>query len=429
NKMDGTFSIPFSVGDDLGVNYAESAIADFDGDGNLDYIVSTNENPARFYHYTMGCCGTFLGYLDDDPKAAYYLSRDRPLLAPDYGLGLIAADLDNDGDMDFLENINYDFGGGKLWIAKGNAHLNDGSGNFTKVSDAFDFHMISTGWTLGMSSTIVDINGDGYPDMLASEQSRGVAVSSKVYLLKGLGNGKFELVDANEDGVFDKTDDYVFQTDHHPATHITLGDFNNDGKVDALVGQDDDGDPGAAFLFLGHGDGTFDQTGIEAFDVCKDIESGTDQPCAGKFQAYDADSDGILDILSAYKLKEIYDPDENSRFVFLKGKGDGTFDDDNPLPVRLAGCDSSIGEPCIIHMTGFQVPVTFPVHLKIHGDFTGDRCIDRDDLEMILNHIRRVRHPLLRDANFDLNDDGDVNIADVRYLVTRFTNYRGAPCP
>ncbi|MCP4117750.1 MAG: S8 family serine peptidase, partial [Desulfobacteraceae bacterium] len=47
NKMDGTFSIPFSVGDDLGVNYAESAIADFDGDGNLDYIVSTNENPAR----------------------------------------------------------------------------------------------------------------------------------------------------------------------------------------------------------------------------------------------------------------------------------------------------------------------------------------------------------------------------------------------
>ncbi|MBI9092494.1 MAG: S8 family serine peptidase [Desulfobacterium sp.] len=285
NKKDGTFSNPFLVGDDLGVNYGESAIADFNGDGNPDHIVSTDENPARLYLHSMGCCGTLLGSLDEDPKADYYLSRNSPLLAPDYGLGLIAADLDNDGEMDFLENINYDFGSGKFWIAKGNAYLNDGSGNFTKISNAFDFHMISTGWILGMSSTIVDINGDGYPDMLASEQRSGLAVSSKVYLLKGLGNGRFEVVDANGDGVFDKTDDYVFQTDHHPATHITLGDFNNDGKVDALVGQDDDGDPGAAFLFLGHGKGLFAQTGIEAFDVCKDIESGTDQPCAGKFQA------------------------------------------------------------------------------------------------------------------------------------------------
>jgi len=243
NRRDGTFAPQISVGDDLGINYGEFTIADFTGNGVLDFVACTNENPARLYLFTRrghtAFQQTFLATLDSDPKAAYFLDPLRgndPLRAPDYGYGLIAGDLDNDGDMDFLENINQDFGSNKYWIAKGNAYLNDGTGDFTKVANAFDFsnpNCIYTGWTLGTSTTVVDVDGDGYPDLLASEQSSGAALSSKVYLLKGNGDGTFQ------------QPVHVFTTDCHPATHMTLGDFNNDGKVDAIVGQDDDGDPGA----------------------------------------------------------------------------------------------------------------------------------------------------------------------------------------
>lgn len=327
---DGAFNPPvfidafFEGYEEPEVIYGEFVIADFTGDGALDFIASKNENPATLYLFTRvaptptSFQKTYLTTLDFDPKAAYYLDPlggNNPLLAPDYGLGLIAADLDNDGDMDFLENINHDFGSHTYWIAKGNAYLNNGDGKFTRIANAFDFSSISTGWTLGMSSTMVDVNGDNYPDMLASEQSSGDTVSSGVYLLKGKGDGSFQ------------SPVLVFTTKGNPATYMTLGDFNNDGKVDAIVGQDDDGDPGAAFLFLGNGDGTFAQTGIEAYDTRPDIESGSDQPGHGKFQAYDVDGDGILDIISAAALfGPVADNPGDTELFFFHGQGDGRFD-------------------------------------------------------------------------------------------------------
>jgi len=344
SNLDGTFEPPVLIGDDVGSNYGEFAIADFTGDGQLDFIASTNENPADLYLFTRtgptSFEQTFLFELDEDPKAA-----------PDYGYGLIAADLNNDGHMDFLENINHDFGGNKYWIAKGNAHLNDGSANFTRVADAFDFsgwHNIYTGWTLGISSTVVDVNGDDYPDMLASGQSSGAAVSSKVYLLKGNGDGTFQ------------QPVHVFTTAHHPATHMTLGDFNNDGKVDAIVGQDDDGDPGAAFLFLGCGDGTFEQTGVEAFDTREDIEWGSDRPGHGRFQAYDADHDGILDIISAAGLcGPVASQPLDAKLLVFHGRGNGTFDD----PQVIA--------PNILTATAFQVPLTSILLSNVNNELTG----------------------------------------------------------
>jgi len=402
---DGTFAFPVSVGDDLGVNYGEFAIADFTGDGQLDFIASTNENPARLYLFTrtgpISFQQDFLTALDSDPKAAYYLNGGNdPLRAPDYGNGLTAADLNNDGHMDFLENINHDFGDNKYWIAKGNAHINDGSGSFTRVSDAFDFSAsdnIYTGWTLGMSNTIVDVDGDCYPDMLASEQSSGGTVSSKMYLLKGNGNGTFQ------------APVHVFTTNQHPATHMTLGDFNNDGKVDAIIGQDDDGDPGAAFLFLGHGDGTFEQTGIEAFDALENIETGSDQPGHGRFQAYDADSDGVLDIIAAPGHHAPNADELDAELLFFHGRGDGTFD------------DAQLIDSNILTTTAFVTPLTFPLDVKVRGDLDCDRDVDYDDYLI----FRTAYGSCSGDDNFlvaaDFDGDGCVTINDYRILRTLIT--------
>ncbi len=332
SRGDGTFDPPVPVGNDLGMNYGEFAIADFSGGGSLDFIASTDENPAKLYLFIRtgptSFTQTFLTTLDVDPK-------DPP--APDYGMGLIAADLNNDGNMDFLENINVPFEMSygpipyRYWIAKGNAYLNNGSGNFSKLPNAFDFSSIFTGWVPNMSSTVADVNGDDYPDMLASEQSSGSSVSSKVYLLKGNGDGSFQ------------SPVHVFTTNRHPASFMTLGDFNNDGNVDAIIGQDDNGDPGAAFLFAGHGDGTFDQTGIEAYDTRPDIESGSDRRGHGRFQAYDADCDDTLDIISASALSG--PGPGNADLLFFRGQGDGTFD------------DSQVITPNILTPTAFVAPV------------------------------------------------------------------------
>lgn len=389
---DGSFESPVSIGVDLGVNYGELSIADFTDDGLQDFIAATDENPARLYLFTRTGFSAFqqgfLTTLDVDPKST-----------PDYGLGLTAVDLDNDGDMDFLENINHHFGDIKYWIAKGNAHLNDGSGNFSKVADAFDFTSIYTGWTLGMSSTLADVDGDGYPDMLASEQSRGSAVNSKVYLLKGNGDGTFQ------------SPVHVFTTANHPATHMSLGDFNNDGKVDALVGQDDDGDPGAAFLFKGHGDGTFDQIGFEAFDARDDIESGSDRPGHGKFQAYDADYDGVLDIISAAGL---YGPVINNpldaELLFFRGRGDGTFE------------DRQIVDPNILTPIAFTTPLTSPLAIEVRGDLSGDRVIDSNDYQLFRSTLGKCEGEMSYVSDADYDGDSCITYADYRIWYGYYRN-------
>lgn len=59
------------------------------------------------------------------------------------------------------------------------------------------------------------------------------------------------------------------------------------------------------------------------------------------------------------------------------------------------------------------------------GDLNGDGCVDRTDYYIIVADIRGAEP---HNPAFDLNGDGVVNIADARYLVTLFTNSRGAPC-
>ena len=60
------------------------------------------------------------------------------------------------------------------------------------------------------------------------------------------------------------------------------------------------------------------------------------------------------------------------------------------------------------------------------GDLNSDNCTDRADLLILLTDVRNGPP---NDPAHDLNEDGNVNIGDVRYLVTLFSNRGGAPCP
>lgn len=60
------------------------------------------------------------------------------------------------------------------------------------------------------------------------------------------------------------------------------------------------------------------------------------------------------------------------------------------------------------------------------GDLDGNGCVDRTDLNIMLDYLRG---PDPHNPFYDFNNDGVVNIADARTLVTFFTNDRGEPCP
>lgn len=94
--------------------------------------------------------------------------------------------------------------------------------------------------------------------------------------------------------------------------------------------------------------------------------------------------------------------------------GDGIPDDqdncpDTPNPDQADSNANGIGDACE----------------AMPGDLNGDGCVDRSDYYIIVGDIRDGEP---NDPAYDLNGDGTVNIADARYLVTLFTNPRGAAC-
>ena len=77
-----------------------------------------------------------------------------------------------------------------------------------------------------------------------------------------------------------------------------------------------------------------------------------------------------------------------------------------------------------------QSPVLFDLKIQAPGtcptlDLNGDGCISRADLDLELAAIRAGS----QDPRYDCNCDGRVDIADSRYLATKFTRAGGAPCP
>ena len=417
-NIDGSIGPAIKVGTNLGVNYGDFAVADFDLDGDTDFVAATNEtSPRIFYFWRTGYdafvqrerdpkLGILVATLDPDPKASFFLDPaggDNPLLAPDYGLGLIAAEFSEGSPPGFIETTNgvFDPGGSNgYWLATGNSHINQFfGGHFNRVDDTFDSGGIFTGWALGISSRALDVDGDRLVDLLVSEQSSGAAVDSQVFLMRGQPDYRFAAPQP------------VFTTDGHPATYMTLGDFNNDGRVDALAGQDDDGDPGAVFLFLGRGDGTFASTEAEAFDTRPDLESGSDQPGGGSFQAYDADNDGILDILSAAALAGPGPgASEDATLLYYRGQGDGTFE----APVTVL--------PTIVTRTAFAAPTTLPNMVRVidrGGDLDNDGDVDVDDVRFVL--AARNRPAVSSNDPWDLDASGRVTVLDARMLALMCT--------
>ena len=142
------------------------------------------------------------------------------------GMGVDAADYDNDGKMDlFVANIDRE---------RFSLYHNDGNETYTDVAPKTGIGLATaelSGWGLKFFDYDNDSNLDlilsnGHPDDMVGEYSPNVTWKEPLLLFHGDGKGDFENVSGQAGPEFAM---------HWGARGLALGDFNNDGGVDVLI--------------------------------------------------------------------------------------------------------------------------------------------------------------------------------------------------
>jgi len=316
---------------DAGGLYSHSvAVADVNGDGKPDLLVSNFESSNTAVLLGNGD-GTFL--------PAMTLS----------GAGAVAVtDVNGDGKLDLLLAS-----GGNVAVLLGN-----GDGTF-QAAVTYDSGGQGEGERL---IVVADVNGDGNPDLVVSHESLGAPQEDLIGVLLGKGDGTFQTAvsygsggwrawglaaaDVNADGKLDLVTanfcspsgcvgnglvgvllgngDGTFRTavTYDPggilSTSIAVGDVNGDNKPDLLVANgcgNSDCNSGTITVLLGNGDGTFQPTTAYG--------SGGYGPVS--VAVADVNGDGKPDLMLVNECNGTQSGCPGSEVGLLLGNGDGTF--------------------------------------------------------------------------------------------------------
>ncbi len=215
----------------------------------------------------------------------------------------VTADVNNDGMPDIV-NVQID---GTLSVL-----LNPGKGNLSSLAvSSVNTSAVSPNAQI-VNATTADLNGDGYPDVLATDAGDNCI---DVYLNNG--NGTFANAvqyTVNFTGGYDL-----------PALYggsILVGDVNGDGALDMVVLAADTYYPDFSssfieqFTFLGKGDGTFAAPLPEQTATF----GGALNLIAGQMQLADVNKDGKLDLVF---LSGAFDNSYNEAVFLTVAPGDG----------------------------------------------------------------------------------------------------------
>ena len=224
---DNQFAAPVNAAIwDEGYYAMDLAVADFDGDGNMDFVMS--------YAYSTNS-GLYLG------NGAFGFTYSALAgTAPDYSAGVDAADFNNDGLADFVVAPNSDE---QIFV-----NINNGDRTFTTLP--FDTHDGNAVYGIAAA----DFNNDGNAD---------IATAYHDYLIIYTGNG---------DGTFQWSASHEFDLNYSPIDNY---DFDGDGNQDLVAANFSSTNDGVA-VFLGQGDGsfTYDDTYLGGTGVYLEALSG-----------------------------------------------------------------------------------------------------------------------------------------------------------
>jgi hypothetical protein len=271
------------------------ALADFNGDGNLDAFVANEVQP------TGSDNRVYFG----DGHGQFVDSGQR--LAGSYAVAQpVVFDIDGNGIRDIIV-------GRTVW-------LNDGSGRFVPDTSRF----VDADGAAFAQCKLADLNGDGRIDLFAITMTANMATTARVYLNDGTGHFR----DAG----------------HTPlpsiAAAVALGDVNGDGSIDAVVSgwRNAGGDPCPNRVLLNDGAGRLTDTGQQ-------LDEGTRH--SHSLALGDFDQDGDLDLVLVTQgspAARLYLNDGSGRFTAgrLLGTSDvekvvvADFNGDGNLDVFLA---------------------------------------------------------------------------------------------
>lgn len=285
NQGGGRFVLPPNGGLAAGANPLDLDVADFDGDGNVDYLVTNfDSNADSSVAGAGGAVTVFLG----DGAGGFEQASGSPFQVGFSPEQAVIADFDGDGNPDVAtSNEESD----NISIL-----LGDGTGSFAPAPES---PVAAIRETSGIATG--DLNNDEIPDIVADncvEEEPGCDAdfpgSSENALTVLLGDG---------DGTFSRAPSDGFVLGGIPFSP-DIGDFNEDGNADVVV-------PAGAELRLLLGDGS------------GGLSAATASPFAisvARPRAVDINDDGHLDVVA-----QIFSSTSgaNDSVVVLLGDGNG----------------------------------------------------------------------------------------------------------
>jgi hypothetical protein len=226
NNGDGTFtdvSKKAGVDDPNGYYGLGVLFADVNNDGKPDLLVANDSTPN--YLYINKGDGTFE---DQSYESGYALNKDGREIA---NMGIAAGDYENNGH---LSIVNTDFADDYNVLFQ-----NDGTGFFTDVSFQAGIAQSSIPF-VSFADGFLDYDNDGWKDLLIinghvypevdNHPEWGESYAQRPLLYRNLRNGKFELMPAVEG-----TGLAVVTVGRGAA----FGDIFNDGKIDVVINSMD----------------------------------------------------------------------------------------------------------------------------------------------------------------------------------------------
>ena len=228
------------------------ALFDYDGDGDED-IYFLNGAPLRGSKVESAPSDAL--YRNDGGWRFTDVTKEAGLVDTGFGLGVAAADYDNDGDLDLYVN---NYGPNVLY-------RNNGDGTFSNVTDTAG---VARGDKVGAGACFLDIDKDGDLDLYVAnyvqftyenhqmiwEKGFPTYISPRAYqpepdvLYRNNGDGTFADI-SQESGIGQLAG---------TGMGMVCGDFDNDGDTDIFVLND----VAANFLFDNDGTGKFEEAGL-----------------------------------------------------------------------------------------------------------------------------------------------------------------------